>query len=75
MTPAAFHRVATVEFAIGDGAQRITIRDLPYLWIPAADGDMDQSAIYAARDWAREHLTGLYGLTAVSVSTSPAPNS
>jgi hypothetical protein len=64
-----FRRSATVQFAINGTDQTVTINDLPYLWIPNAGMCPDQSAIFAARDWARENLQFSGGLNVLMVST------
>ena len=70
----SFRRIATVEFAIQGTNTRVTISDLPYIWMPAVTGCMDQEGVFAAMDFMRSNWGGVNtrGLTVVSVVTSPA---
>jgi len=65
-----YHRKATVEFAINGTDQTLTVNDLPYIWIPAANPDMDQEGVFAAMDYLRKHIKGL-SMQVIYVSTSP----
>jgi hypothetical protein len=68
----AYRRTATAEFAIYGTDQTITISNVPYLWMPAANPDMDQEGLFAVKDWMRAKLTGrLENLSLIYVSTSP----
>ena len=65
-----FARTATVEFAINGTDQRITVNDLPYIWIPATNPCMDSEAVFAALDYLRPLMPDV-GKTVISVCTSP----
>jgi len=68
----AFRRTATVEFAVNGTDVRITVADLPYIWMPAVTGCMDQEGVFAAMDYMRANWgSNTPGLSVVSVVTSP----
>ena len=69
----SFKRTATVEFAINGTDQTITVNNLPYIWIPAVNPDMESTAVFAAIDYLSMALKARAGLDVISVTTSPVP--
>lgn len=68
----SFKRTATVEFAINNTDQTVTVTNLPYIWVPAVNPDMDQEAVFEASDYLRKTWGHHVGLNVICVTTSPA---
>jgi len=68
----SYKRTATVEFAMSGTNQTVTVNDLPYVWTPTINPDMDSTAVFAAIDYMRMSLELGCGLSVVCVTTSPA---
>lgn len=68
----SFRRTATAEFLVAGTDVKITVSNVPYIWIPATGVGMDEEGIYACRDWFRKNMNSpTCHLITISVCTSP----
>ena len=68
---ASYRRIATVTFQITGTDQTVTVNDIPYIWIPAVNPDINVEAAYAASDYLRS--LGMDAPKSVlTITTSPA---
>lgn len=68
----SFNRTASAEFAINGSDQTVTVTNVPYIWIPAANPDMDSEGVFAIMDYMRANLIVKdRGLSLIWTTNSP----
>jgi hypothetical protein len=69
----SFKRSATATFAINGTDQEVTVANVPYIWVPATNPDMDSEGSFAVMDWMRaNNVAKNMGKSLICVTTSPA---
>ena len=68
----SYKRTATATFEINGTDQQVTITNVPYIWIPATNPDMDSEGAFAVMDYMRQNLAMKNcGLSLICSVTSP----
>ncbi len=68
----SFRRTASAEFKINGTDQTITVSNVPYLWVPAVNPDMDSEGAFAVMDYMRANMDMKgKGLSLICTTTSP----